>query len=177
MIEARDILDYWFQSQQYWFNSTAEFDQTIQQRFQPLIYQARDGLLHWSGNARGRLALIIVLDQFSRHSFRGSAESFAQDESALSLTLEGMKLQHDQQLISIERHFFYRPLMHSESLDMQELSLKMYQNLALEQAYHFAKRHYEVIKRFGRFPHRNRLLGRQSTQQELQFLQQFGSGF
>jgi uncharacterized protein (DUF924 family) len=141
----------------------------------------------WLGTTRGRLALVIVLDQFSRNMFRGNQSGFAGDERALAAALEGLALGADKSLALDERIFLYMPLMHSEQLAHQQRSLELFTGLLegqpealrgyLSSSVDYARRHLEIVERFGRFPHRNAVLGRASTPEELEFLKQPGSSF
>jgi uncharacterized protein (DUF924 family) len=189
--KAQEILEFWFGDgaayRPEWFEKDPEFDERIRQRFGEDLERAIRGEYDaWAAVARGRLALVILLDQFSRNLFRGSPKSWAQDPKALDLVLEGIKLGHDTALSFTERMFFYLPLEHSEELAMQELSVLTYRALvdsrpaddgAAKTVMDYAERHHEIIERFGRFPHRNEVLGRESTPEELEFLTQPNSSF
>ena len=158
-----------------------EVDREITERFGELLERARRGELdHWADTPRGRLALTIVLDQFSRNIYRGSPLSYSQDEKALQLALEGIDLGMDRELAAMERNFFWLPLGHSEDLALQERSVRHAEEEAanapphLKALYEFgisqAKAARDVIARFGRHPHRNEILGRNSTPEELEYL-------
>ena len=164
-----------------WMQGGPEDDKEITERFGKLLAQARRGELdHWADTPRGRLALVIVLDQFSRHIYRGSPLSYAQDEKALELALEGIDLGMDRELGAMERNFFWLPLGHSEDLALHERSVRHAEEEAasapshLKALYEFgisqAKAARSVIARFGRHPHRNETLGRTSTPEELEYL-------
>lgn len=145
----------------------------VRQRFVPLLQKAKQNECDdWVGTARGRLALIIVLDQFPHHVYRNTPDAFAQDAKAQQLCLEGIEAGQDKQLTFAERHFFYVPLMHAESLELQALSVEKFTELRneAEAILGFAKSHRSIVERFGRFPHRNKILGRVSTTQEEAFL-------
>lgn len=194
-----EILDYWFgtlsgpndfapQRNALWFTKKITTDQEITQRFSKDLNNAASGIYdEWASTAKGRLALIILLDQFPRNIYRNSAKAFAYDSKALDLALEGVEWNHDKYLRPIERVFFYLPFEHSESIAMQDLSIYSYRvlmddlglenNPPLSSYLNYADQHREVIKRFGRFPHRNKLLGRESTTEELEFLKRPGSSF
>ncbi len=140
----------------------------------------------WADRAYGRLALIILLDQFSRNIHRGQAEAFENDSLALKLTLDGIQEGHDRQLLPIERTFAYMPLMHSEEIDIQREGVALFTTLAdearddypfLDKSADSAQEHYDIIERFGRFPHRNVVLGRNSTPDEKAFLAEGGATF
>lgn len=195
---AREVLDFWFGQvdgsdavdeahRQRWFVKDPQFDREIDACFGHLLESARDGLLGWEVVPRGRLALILLLDQFSRNIFRGTAESFAYDPAALALCLEGLARRDDQQCGLFERAFFYLPLEHAENLAHQERSVELFRNLLDTAAgplrptfasfFDYAVRHRDIIARFGRFPHRNVLLGRDSTAEEREFLTRPDSSF
>lgn len=176
----QDILDFWFHadSQLLWFSQSHEFDQSIAQQFMSTHQQAaRAELWGWRKIAEGRLAEIIVLDQFSRNLFRDSPQAFAQDSLALALAQEAISLNLDQQLSPEQRAFLYMPFMHSESKLIHEFALKLFQRLGNPTNLEFEKKHKVIIDRFGRYPHRNQILGRESTNEELTFLTQPDSSF
>jgi uncharacterized protein (DUF924 family) len=197
--EARAVLDFWFgaldgsgrataERRQRWWRKDADFDALIRQRFESRWQAAAAGELdHWSSSAEGRLALIVVLDQFPRNMFRDRAEMFATDRQALKLTVQGIESGLDRALSSDPAAFFYMPLMHSESRVDQHLGMRMYSELvarspedareAVANNLDFMGRHFAIVDRFGRFPHRNAILGRESTPDEVQFLEQPGSSF
>lgn len=199
MESADTILDYWFGSEpddaalaveraSLWWSKQNEVDAEIRRRFEgSLLAGARGALDSWQATPRGHLALIILTDQFPRNMYRGSAQTFAYDALALAWCLDGVNLGVDLQLRPIERVFFYLPLEHSESLPYQDRSVAFFTKLfhSVPESWQapfasyldFAARHRDVIARFGRFPHRNILLGRGSTEAELAFLQQPGSSF
>lgn len=191
------ILDYWFgphaddaataQTQRrLWWAKDPVVDADIIRRFASLVQAAAFGRHDdWAAEPRGRLALILLFDQFPRNMHRGSPRAFAYDGLARTLALEGIADGVDRQLRPIERVFCYLPLEHSEQLAHQEQCVALYQALAdgvspaLRETFagyvNFAERHRDIIRRFGRFPHRNALLGRTSTAEEVEFLQQPGS--
>jgi len=193
------VLDFWFGNtadiaaaaeakKTLWWGGNSEIDDRIRERFDGLHAQARRGELDaWCGDARGRLALIIVVDQFSRNIFRGRPEAFAQDAQARRLCVDGLAAGCDQALGLLERVFFYLPLEHSEDRGDQARSVAAFESLAhaapgalrgLFDVYtKFAVDHRDIVERFGRFPHRNAILGRVSTDEEKAFLQQPGSSF
>lgn len=175
-----EILKFWFDdiSPAQWWAASAEFDAQIQQRFLSHLEQAKHGELHeWRKDAKGRLAEVIVLDQFSRNIYRNTPEAFAQDGMALILAQEAIALGADKQLSPIERSFLYLPFMHSESKVIHEWAERLYRDNGLPENYDFELRHKVIIDRFGRYPHRNAILGRESTAEEVVFLQQPGSSF
>lgn len=164
-----------------WFAEDQEVDQEVKSRFSVLLTSATQGeRANWEESARGQLALIIILDQFSRHIYRGLDKAFDQDAHALSICLKGMESEADHSLSLIERVFYYFPLLHSEKLAYQERSVRAYRTLVdlafsetrviFESFLKFANHHYLVIQRFGRFPQRNQVLHRESSKEELEFL-------
>ena len=179
-ISAQDVLDFWFKesSPEQWFSKSDLFDQRIHQHFFELHQQASAGeLFGWRVSAQGRLAEIIVLDQFSRNLYRDSAHAFAQDSMALVLAQEAVALGIDAQLNQTERAFLYMPYMHSESKRIHEEALLLFTQLGNPHNLHFEQLHKQIIDRFGRYPHRNNVLGRTSSIEELAFLQQPNSAF
>jgi len=181
-ISGNDILQFWFEDIEHakWFRKDPVFDQELQQRFGDLLLRARDDQLdHWCATPQGRLALIIVLDQFSRNIYRQKSAAFAADAKALQLTLDGIQEGDDEKLTHEQRSFFYLPLMHAENLDMQELCLD--KTRSLSDAGHgtdkYALSHLEIIRDFGRFPHRNEALGRADTAEEASWLKSGKRGF
>jgi uncharacterized protein (DUF924 family) len=193
------VLDFWFppdnaRANALWWGKDPRLDAEIRERFGTTLAAAKAGqLADWTESARGRIALIIVLDQLSRNIHRGDPQTYDADEQARKLTLDGLALGHDRELSAIERLFFYMPLEHSEQLDHQDQCVALMRQLAEDVAAQpgveagqrarfvsfidFAIRHRDIVARFGRFPHRNALLGRTSTAEELAFLEQPGSGF
>ena len=188
------ILEFWFgtfpnawtgDASRYdmWFKNGAAFDAEIFSTFGADYYRAVDGELDsWSESPRGRLALIILLDQFSRHIHRGAAEAFAQDEKAQRLCIEGIGAGDDLNLHPVERSFFYLPLEHAEDLERQNLGIQAYRQLIqdvpeqyrepFESSLEWAQKHHYVIERFGRFPELNEILGRESTPEEIAFVKE-----
>jgi len=197
--KCAEILNFWFgqnfhhglpdKSQQArWFSFDPQTDELIRNCFSEDIEAAANGdYAHWCSEPSGRLAVIILLDQFSRNIYRGTAQAFAYDEQAVELVLEGLKLGHDQQLIAAHRIFFYMPLEHSESLAHQKRCLALFQQMykecnpaiasTIKSNLAYAQQHLDIIERFGRFPHRNAALGRESTPQELAYLQHTSNDF
>lgn len=191
--QIEEILQFWFGSMAdgfptgdrtaLWWGASDETDQLIEELFGAQVRQAlRGDLQSWSESPRGRLALIILLDQFTRSIFRSTPDAFSGDEKALALCQSGLERGHDQALEYAERQFFYMPLEHAEDIAIQDESIRRFENLLLEVPPHkkvlaqgsldFAHQHRDQIVRFGRFPHRNRVLGRESTTEELMFLNQ-----
>lgn len=180
MLTDKDVLDFWFQelSPKDWFSGDTALDELITQRFAALHEQARQGeLYHWRSTVEGRLAEVIVLDQFSRNLFRGTPESFSSDLMALALAQEAVASGADEKLTSEQRTFLYMPYMHSESLKIHEEAVRLFKSNGIENNLDFEYRHKAIIERFGRYPHRNEILGRASTLDEIEFLKQPGSSF
>jgi uncharacterized protein (DUF924 family) len=176
----QDFLDFWFSpaAEPNWFVKSAAFDALLAEKFSVLHRQAAQGeLWTWRETPAGRVAEIIVLDQFSRNLFRDSPQAFAQDSLALALAQEAISLNLDQQLSPEQRAFLYMPFMHSESKLIHEFALKLFQRLGNPTNLEFEKKHKVIIDRFGRYPHRNQILGRASTDEELTFLTQPDSSF
>lgn len=175
------VLSFWFESLQpkQWFNGGAALDEQIRDRFAGLLQQAAAGeLADWRASAMGRLAEIIVLDQFSRNIYRDSARAFAQDGMALVLSQEAVCAGALQELADPnQRSFLLMPYMHSESLAVHGQAVPLFNRYASADAYRFELLHRDIIARFGRYPHRNTALGRESTPEELEFLRQPGSSF
>ena len=175
---AAEILRFWFEEHpKDWFVKNPAFDAEIRGRFLALHEAASAGrLAHWADDGRNCLALVIVLDQFPRNLFRGEARAFATDP--LARAAARVILQHgwDRAMTRPEQLFAYLPFEHSESLEDQKLSCELMKEFEAEQL-RYALRHREIIERFGRFPHRNTFLGRESTAAEIEFLKQPGSGF
>ena len=167
-----DVLAFWFHDhgESDWFAQSDEFDLIIRDRFSDLHADAKSGKLSsWRDTPEGRLAEIIILDQFSRNMFRGMAESFACDNRALELAKQAIKEGDDQKLDYRMRPFIYVPFMHSESPSDHEEAMQLYEALGNEENLKFERLHKDVIERFGRYPHRNKMLGRVSTTAEKNF--------
>lgn len=176
----QDILDFWFapENQKNWFSKSDAFDQTLEKRFKSTLLSAQKSeLWNWRSSAEGRLAEIIVLDQFSRNLYRESPLAFAQDALALALAQEAVSQGLDQQLRPDQRSFLYMPFMHSESPLIHQYALKLFEDLGNPMNLDFEKKHKVIIDRFGRYPHRNAILGRVSTAEEAEFLTQPDSSF
>ncbi|MFT6630619.1 MAG: hypothetical protein ACJAS4_000561 [Bacteriovoracaceae bacterium] len=176
--EYTKIIHFWFQelSPQQWWVKSDELDNLIKNRYGDLHKRAIAGeLSSWRNTALGRLAEIIVLDQFSRNIYRGKKESFAQDAMALALTQEMLNLKLDKTIPSDMRAFCYMPLMHSESAIIHIEALRVFEEFG--QNVDFEKKHKNIIDKFGRFPHRNNILKRQSTLEEITFLKGPNSSF
>ena len=178
--DADAVLRFWFAELEPrdWWRNDPELDRRIQSRFGgSLEAAARGALAHWRTTPRGRLAEIIVLDQFTRNIHRDSAAAFANDALALRLAEEAVAAGADLELPVEERRFVYMPYMHSESAAVHETAMRLFATPGLETNLEFERRHKAIIDRFGRFPHRNALLGRPSTAEEIEFLKQPGSSF
>lgn len=176
----QDILKFWFdpKHEAHWFQQSDEFDQLLATRFADILAQAAQAeLWTWREHAEGRLAEIIILDQFSRNIYRNSHQAFAQDALALGLAQEMIALKLEQTLTPTQRVFVYLPFMHSESKKIHEQALLLFKQLGNRVNLEFEIKHKVIIDRFGRYPHRNDILGRQSTAEELQFLTQPNSSF
>src|SRR5574341_162649 len=195
------ILNYWFGELKEgeaplgdyyvkWFGKRSEVDGYIKSNFEVDLALAIEGELQsWEDTPRGTLALIILLDQFSRNIYRGTAKAFAQDSLALEICLRGIEKGFDKMLHPIEWSFFYMPLEHSEYLEIQKKSVEYFSMLEklflsppslasmVSEFRKYAEMHHVIIERFGRFPHRNEILGRKSTPEEIEFLKQPGSSF
>ncbi|SER61975.1 Uncharacterized conserved protein, DUF924 family [Vreelandella subterranea] len=178
--DVQAVLDFWFEAltPAQWFKKDPEMDQAIRERFGTLHAQAAQCECYaWRQTPRGRLAEIIVLDQFSRNIYRDDARAFATDTLALALAQEAVAAGADASLSSEQRAFLYMPYMHSESAAIHERAVALFNQPGLEKNFDFEVRHKAIIDRFGRYPHRNALLGRVSTDEELAFLKQPGSSF
>lgn len=195
---SAEILDFWFgplksetdyppDKARMWFSGTEEVNEMIRVRFAGDLEKASAGAYdHWRKTPRECLALILILDQFTRNLHDGP-EAFAQDSLALALALEAVAKHYDEELYPLQRCFIYLPFEHSEDIEMQEKSVALFTRLAekappaiefpLAVMLDYAKKHHEIIKKFGRFPHRNAALGRKSTPQEIEFLKTPGSSF
>jgi uncharacterized protein (DUF924 family) len=175
-IEPRDVLDFWFAAgEEKWFEKSDAFDAEIIERFKRHHEAAREGAYDdWQETGDGCLALIILLDQFSRNMYRGSAESFAADAKALAIAASVVEKGIDMELPQNVRVWIYLPYEHSELLADQDRCIELMQRCGDDDLMKWAHVHADVIRRFGRFPHRNAVLGRQSTAQETAFLEDGG---
>lgn len=177
---AESVLDFWFEeiAPKQWWIASDDFDRQIESRFgATLLAGARCELYGWRETANGRLAEIIVLDQFSRNIHRGSAQAFACDPLALALAQTAVAERADRELDAARRAFLYMPYMHSESRLIHAVALSLFSQPGMEGNLDFERRHKEIIDRFGRYPHRNAILGRASTADETEFLKTAGSSF
>jgi uncharacterized protein (DUF924 family) len=190
--DAEAVLDFWFgapgsaefgSARKAWFSKDAAFDATIRERFGALVERALRGELDdWADVPRSALARILLLDQFPRNAFRGTPRAFAGDARALAAATRMVGSRQDESLPPLMRGFVYLPFEHAEGLAMQDEAIRLFTKLVSEAPEHadmldYAHRHRDVIERFGRFPHRNESLGRQSTAEEVAFIEQPGSGF
>lgn len=177
-ITEEDVLSFWFvdHGPDDWFKKSEDFDTEIKARFEGLYQLARSGQLnHWSHTPRGVVALVIILDQFSRNMYRGSARAFESDTMALVYARRAIRFGLDQMGLSDEmRQFLYMPFEHSEEMESQIEGVRLMGTLENPDLKEWALRHMQVINEFGRFPHRNSALGRESTHDEVQWLQDNG---
>lgn len=176
-MEYQAIIDFWFveTSPAQWWQKSAEFDALINKRFNSVLAQVASGeMAHWRSTAEGALAEIIVLDQFSRNIFRDTAKSFSFDSLALALSQNALTQGFDKVLEPEKRAFLLMPFMHSESAVIHEQAVTLFQGTG---NYEFELAHKRIIDRFGRYPHRNKILGRTSTVQEIAFLKEPNSSF
>jgi len=197
---AEEVLEFWFGEPateaatvdarvRRWFGSDRDLDARIRDRFATAMTAAADSRLQsWEDSPRERLALILLLDQFPRNVYRGTSAAFAQDAKALDLTIDGIAADLHHPLTPLERLFFYMPMQHAESLAVQNRSVELFEALAESAAPDFmiktlassadhARQHRDIIAEFGRFPHRNAVLGRSSTAAEVRFLERGGATF
>ncbi|MEO8018153.1 MAG: DUF924 family protein [Pseudomonadota bacterium] len=204
MERANDVLEFWFghgpfdaarleERGNFWFGgdgaaAVAARDAGIRSRLEPLLERAARGeLANWAASPKRRLALVLLFDQVPRNAYRGTAAAFAFDREALALTVEGMHLAADAALDPLERLFFYLPLEHAESIDAQDVAMTALARLVaeapaelrefLKSSADYARQHRDIIAKFGRFPHRNAVLGRASTPAELEWLAASGESF
>lgn len=197
--DIQRVLDFWFQPgsmdqptidsrMDRWFTADAVTDALIRTEFGPLVEKASKGQLDgWTGTPEGRLALIVLLDQFRRHIYRGTPKAFSRDAHALKLCVEGAATGAYKSLGPFQQAFYFMPLQHAESLKIQERSVKIYEGLVagvsdtLKATFstfaQFAELHHDIVKSFGRFPHRNKTLGRSNTPEEAEFLGSGASAF
>lgn len=200
VLQPSDVLAFWFGAhplpvrvgaaiRRQWFRKSAAFDRRLRARFGLTLVEALAGrLAHWARSPEGWLALIVVLDQFTRNAFRAQAASFSGDVQALGLALDGLAQRRDLALPPVARLFCYLPLEHAERLDLQERAVTLIEALEAEpvdaasRAFFatnadYARRHRDLIRQYGRFPHRNAILGRTSTAEEAAYLARPGAGF
>ena len=179
-MNAENILTFWYDelTPKQWFQKSDELDAEITSRFKDVLNQCRLGECYqWRATPEGRLAEIIVLDQFSRNIYRDSPDAFAQDPMSLALAQEAVALGADSEMSLDQKSFLYMPYMHSESRAIHEVAVELFDQPGLEEKLRYEMLHKEIVDRFGRYPHRNAILGRESTPEEVEFLQQPGSSF
>lgn len=191
-VRIQRVLSFWFKEHELtapqidgrmeiWFGDDAVFDHEVEKEFSDEVENASSGTIdYWSHQPQGRLALILLLDQFRRNIYRGTPDAFAKDKAALRLCVEGAMEKKDKGLTPIQRVFFYMPLQHAESRKVQAKSVEIYRRLAdavsptyretFDTIAQFAELHFDIIERFGRFPHRNALLNRKNTPEEEEYL-------
>jgi uncharacterized protein (DUF924 family) len=189
--KPREILDFWFgreggegygEFREAWFTKDPEFDREVRDRFEGAYEEAAAGRLeHWKDEAQSCLALIILLDQFTRNMFRGDPKTYATDDKAREAARHAVEHAYDRELSPYGRLFVYLPFEHSEDLEDQRFSVELFRGLVAEMGSEdllgYAVRHLEIIERFGRFPHRNEILGRVTTPEEAEFLRGPNSSF
>jgi uncharacterized protein (DUF924 family) len=170
-----DVVGFWREAgPQKWFRKDAAFDRDFRERFLATHEAAADGrLAGWSASAEGALALVLLLDQFPRNAFRGAQRMFATDAQARAVAASAIAAGHDTQVETLLRPFFYMPFMHSEALPDLERCVQLMEAVGGE-SLRFARHHRDIVSRFGRFPHRNRVLGRENTAEEESFLSEGG---
>lgn len=172
---AHGIIDFWFETLEpkQWRTNDPELHQQISKRFSEVHRKANAGeLFAWRYSAIGRLAEIIVLDQFSRIIYRGTPQAFASDPLALCLAQHAVSQNSQNELTDEQRQFLYMPFMHSESAIIHTIAERLFNEPQMDQYRELERRHFDLIKRFGRYPHRNQILNRQSTVEEIEFLKQ-----
>ena len=170
--DHKDILDFWFspEVQAKWFNSTPEFDQALRERYLDTWQAARDGTLDWEDSPEGALALVIVLDQFPLNMFRGEPQSFATEAMSRQVADAAIGKGFAEELSDQQKVFLFMPFMHSESLTDQNRSVALFDAAGLSENAKWARHHRDIVRRFGRFPHRNAIIGRVSNAEELDWL-------
>jgi uncharacterized protein (DUF924 family) len=180
MEEISEVLDFWFaeDSKAHWFEPSAEFDRAVRRRLAKLLARAVTGELdHWQESAEGCLALCILLDQVPRHVFRGDARAYAADDKALAVAEHAVSRGLDRQLTTDGQRFLYLPFMHSEEIANQLRALALCEAAGLHETKVYAEEHLAVVRRFGRFPHRNAIVGRETTAAEAAFLEEAGKDY
>ena len=179
-VSYKEVIKFWFEEikpEQMW-TKDLKFDVLIAQRFGDVHEKATRGVLSsWRSNALGALAEIIVLDQFSRNIYRDTPAAFANDTLALKLAEEAIEKNYDKEVDISFLSFLYMPFMHSESVEVHKRAVEIFNQKGLEEAYQFELKHKVIIDRFGRYPHRNKILGRKSTAEEIEFLKEPDSSF
>ena len=178
----QEVISFWFEETmpQQWFQKNDSFDQEIRERFYVTYDMAKKGLCtDWAREADGVLALCLVLDQFPRNIFRNDPKAFLTDNQILLIVKEALHKGYDALLNPVKRKFMYMPFMHSESLNDQKKSVSLFETMKKDDplSYEYALKHLDVIEKFGRFPHRNEILERDSTEEEMKYLKIPGAGF
>jgi uncharacterized protein (DUF924 family) len=174
LAQPREILEFWFneRAQPMWFNSTPEFDAEVRREFEDTYQAGKHGqLAHWEQDSNGALALIVLFDQLPHHIYRHRPESFVMESRARDVARHMIWRGWDQELDPQQRHFVYLPFMHSESLEDQDYAVQLFSQPGLENGGKWARHHREIVRRFGRFPHRNGILGRANTPGEIEYLE------
>ena len=169
----QSLIDFWFSDEvrKRWFKSTTQFDRQLLDRYEDTWQQAQQGDLDdWCDTALGSLAMVILCDQFPLNMFRGEAKSFSTEAKSREVARAAIDRGFDQELPARQKSFLYMPFMHSEDLEDQALALKLFDQPGLEDNFRFSKHHFRIVERFGRFPHRNEILGRKSTDAEVEYL-------
>ena len=179
--QIQQILSFWFEeiTPEHWFTKSDDFDQLLRDQFEGLVIQGLNGQLdRWAAEKQGCLALVLLLDQMTRNIYRDTPKAFAGDEIALALSLRAVAQKWvEEEEIEAKRQFFLMPMMHSEDIDIQEKSLPLFSAHTSEHTYNYAARHRDIVARFGHFPHRNAILGRPSSAEEIAFLAEPNSSF
>ena len=178
MVQPDEILTFWYSEpmKSHWFKSSAEIDTLITDKYEFLWqYASGDNLLEWQDSPEGCLALCIVLDQFPLNMFRNQAIAFSTEQHAVMVAKHAIIEDFDQQIDKDKLAFLYMPLMHSENLDDQDLCVARFESAGLDENTRFAKHHREIVQKYGRFPHRNALLGRESSPEEIEYLNSKGA--
>jgi len=172
-IKPKEIIEYWFSDRvkKQWFASTPELDKEIEEKYEALWEKAKLGELDdWGNDSDDCLALLIILDQFPLNMFRGQPKSFDTEGKSVEIARYAVHLGLDRKIEKEKRAFIYMPFMHSEDLKDQDMSVKLFKENSLNENIRFAEHHREIIRRFGRFPHRNVIIGRESTEEEIRYL-------
>ncbi len=173
MATPREILEFWFneQARPMWFNSTPEFDAEVRRKFEDTYQAGKAGQLeYWEQDSNGALALIVLFDQFPHHIYRHRAESYKMERQARDIARHMIWRGWDQELDPVQRQFVYLPFMHSENLEDQEYAVQLFSQTGMENGWKWALHHRDIVRRFGRFPHRNSVLGRTNTPHEIEYL-------
>lgn len=173
MSRPEDIIEYWYSDRirKHWFASTPELDNEIRKNYQAIWLDAANGKYNsWMDTPIGCLALTIILDQFPLNMFRGQEKSFSTERNSIDVARQAIEVGHDKHINKGQVAFLYMPLMHSENLTDQDFAVALFEQAKLEDNLKFAQHHRDIIRQFGRFPHRNKILGRENTAQEIEYL-------